>query len=224
MVENSSKPVRTCTGVIKEAEADLPTEFGTFRILAFTSANTGEEFVALTKGSPDPAKPALVRIHSQCLTGDVFLSTRCDCGRQLQKAMQMIEEEGRGAIVYQPQEGRGIGLINKIRAYQLQDTGLDTVEANLSLGFEADLRQYECCVEIIRQLGFLRVRLISNNPDKIAAVRAAGIDVVERVPLEVAAHDTTRGYLRTKKEKLGHLISNTEPEGDETSGLTSRQG
>jgi 3,4-dihydroxy 2-butanone 4-phosphate synthase/GTP cyclohydrolase II len=190
----------------------LPTELGEFKIVGFRGVGTGEEFVALTKFGPDPDWPALVRIHSQCLTGDVFHSIKCDCGKQLDRAMELLEEYGHGAIIYQPQEGRGIGLLNKLRAYELQDRGLDTVEANLSLGFEADLRRYECCAEIIRQLGFSRVRLLSNNPEKIAAVQAAGIEVVERIPLEVGAGEATLGYLRTKKKKMGHLLESLEAE------------
>jgi 3,4-dihydroxy 2-butanone 4-phosphate synthase/GTP cyclohydrolase II len=197
---------KSCVGIERVAEANLPTEFGQFRIIGFREIGSGEEFVALVKGEFDQQAPALVRIHSQCLTGDVFHSIKCDCKRQLHAALRMIQQEGRGALIYQQQEGRGIGLMNKIRAYALQDAGLDTVEANLSLGFEPDLRSYECCAEIIRQLGISRVRLMSNNPDKLEALRSAGIDVVERVPLEVEPHATARNYLRAKKEKLGHLI------------------
>ena len=166
-----------------------------------------EEAVALVMGDVT-STPPLVRIHSQCLTGDVFHSIKCDCGRQLHHAMKLIEEEGHGAIIYQQQEGRGIGIINKIRAYALQDAGLDTVEANLSLGFQADLRHYECCADIIKQLGLRRIRLLSNNPDKLAGLRAAGVEVVERVPIEVEADENSFNYLKTKKEKLGHLLDN----------------
>jgi 3,4-dihydroxy 2-butanone 4-phosphate synthase/GTP cyclohydrolase II len=202
-----------CIGVERIAEANLPTEFGQFRIIAFKSLLTGEEFPVLVKGELTPDKASLVRIHSQCLTGDVFHSLKCDCGRQIDKAMRMIQEEGHGVIIYQQQEGRGIGITNKIRAYALQDAGQDTVEANLSLGFEADMRSYECCAEILRQLGLRRVRIMSNNPDKIEAVRRAGIEIVERVSIEVEPDATTLNYLRTKKEKLGHLIENID--GDE---------
>lgn len=197
-----------CTGVERLAEANLPTEFGLFRIIGFRSLATGEDFIVLVKGQADPVTPSLVRIHSQCLTGDVFHSIKCDCGRQLHHAMKLIEEDGHGVIIYQPQEGRGIGIINKIRAYALQDAGQDTVEANISLGFEVDLRHYECCAEIIKQLGLGRIRLMSNNPDKLAGLRAAGVEVVERVPIEVEPHETSMNYLRTKREKMGHLLEN----------------
>jgi len=192
------------------AEANLPTEFGAFRIVGFRDDASGEEIVALTKGDIDPASPTLVRLHSQCLTGDVFHSVKCDCRRQLHQAMRMIEEEGNGVIVYQQQEGRGIGLMNKIRAYALQDEGQDTVEANISLGFEPDLREYRACAAVIKDLGVRRVRLLSNNPEKLAAIQEAGLEVVERVSIEVESDESALNYLKTKKEKLGHLLENVD--------------
>ncbi len=212
MTKDNGNREKPCTGVERLAEANLPTEFGLFRIIGFKSLATSEEFPVLVKGALDSETPALVRIHSQCLTGDVFHSLKCDCGRQLDRAMSLIQEEGRGVIIYQQQEGRGIGITNKIRAYELQDAGQDTVEANLSLGFEADLRQYECCVDILRQLGLHRIRLMSNNPDKISAVLRAGIEIVERVSIEVEPHEKSLGYMKTKKEKLGHLLDNVGAE------------
>jgi 3,4-dihydroxy 2-butanone 4-phosphate synthase/GTP cyclohydrolase II len=189
------------------AEARLPTDIGEFRILGFRSLVSTEEFVVLVKGELRAHRPSLVRIHSQCLTGDVFGSVKCDCGRQLAAAMKLIEQEGHGAIVYQQQEGRGIGIINKIRAYALQDEGADTIEANERLGFAADMRCYEQCAEILLELGLLAVRVMSDNPAKIQALQQAGLKVVERVPLEVEPHDFFAGYLQTKKEKMGHLVS-----------------
>jgi 3,4-dihydroxy 2-butanone 4-phosphate synthase/GTP cyclohydrolase II len=207
MTDGNGNRDKACAGVERLAEANLPTEFGLFRIIAFKSLATGEEFPVLVKGELRAETPALVRIHSQCLTGDVFHSLKCDCGRQLDHAMSLIQEEGRGVIIYQQQEGRGIGITNKIRAYELQDAGQDTVEANLSLGFEADLRQYECCVDILKQLGLRRIRLMSNNPDKIAAVARAGIEIVERVSLEVQPHEKSMAKMKTKKEKISHLLT-----------------
>jgi 3,4-dihydroxy 2-butanone 4-phosphate synthase/GTP cyclohydrolase II len=180
---------------------------GEFRIIGFRSLTSAEEFVALVKGELRADKTRLVRIHSQCMTGDVFGSVKCDCGRQLNAAMKLIEQEGHGAIVYQQQEGRGIGIINKIRAYALQDEGADTIEANERLGFEADMRRYEQCAEILLELGLKSVRVMSDNPAKIRALRQAGLDVVERVCLEVEPHDFFADYLKTKKEKMGHLVS-----------------
>jgi 3,4-dihydroxy 2-butanone 4-phosphate synthase/GTP cyclohydrolase II len=193
--------------VERVAEARLPTETGEFRIIGFRSLDSSEEFVALVKGDLRSDRASLVRIHSQCMTSDVFGSVKCDCGRQLQAAMKLIEREGHGAIVYQQQEGRGIGIINKIRAYALQDEGADTIEANERLGFAADMRRYEQCAEILLDLGLRVVRVMSDNPAKIQALRQAGIKVVERVRLEVEPHDAFVNYLKTKKEKMGHLVS-----------------
>ena len=192
--------------VERVADAQLPTKRGDFRIAGYRSLTSDEEFVVIYKGPMEPDFPTLVRIHSQCLTGDVFGSIKCDCGPQLHSAMEMIETAGRGAIVYQQQEGRGIGIINKIRAYALQDEGADTVEANEKLGFEVDARNYQQCAEILFDLGLCQVRVISNNPDKLKALEAAGLQIVERIPLEIETEAPAAHYLRTKKEKLGHLL------------------
>ncbi|HEX6622471.1 MAG TPA: GTP cyclohydrolase II [Pyrinomonadaceae bacterium] len=193
--------------VERVSSARLPTEAGDFLIAGYRSTTgSNEEFVVLYKGEIEPEVPTLVRIHSQCLTGDVFGSTKCDCGRQLHRAMELIEREGRGAIVYQLQEGRGIGIINKIRAYALQDEGADTVEANERLGLAVDLREYRQCAEILFDLGLCKVRVMSNNPLKLRAMEEAGLRVVDRVPLEVEPGEAAVHYLRTKKEKLGHLL------------------
>jgi len=186
--------------------ARLPTTVGEFKIAGYRSKTSDEEFVALFKGEMNPDVPTLARIHSQCLTGDVFGSTKCDCGPQLHRAMEMIEREGRGAIVYQLQEGRGIGIINKIRAYTLQDEGADTIEANERLGLAVDLREYKQCAEVLFELGLCQVRMMSNNPLKLRAMEEAGLRVVERVALEVEPTDAAVHYLRTKKEKMGHLL------------------
>jgi GTP cyclohydrolase II len=200
--------------VERVAEAVLPTDFGEFRIVGYRSLTSGEEFVAVVKGEPRNEVPCLARIHSQCLTGDVFHSLRCDCGRQLEAALGLIERACCGVIVYQQQEGRGIGIVNKIRAYALQDEGLDTVEANVSLGFEPDQRSYVQCAEILIDLGLRKVRFMSNNPDKLRALEEAGLEVVERVALEVEPHASFAEYLRTKRDKMGHLleVEETTPE------------
>lgn len=192
--------------VERVALADLPTEWGDFKIAGYRSLVSDEEFVVLFKGELRRDLPTLVRIHSQCLTGDVFGSTKCDCGAQLHRTMQMIQQEGRGAIVYQQQEGRGIGILNKIRAYSLQDEGADTVEANEQLGLAVDLREYRQCAEILFDLGLCRVRVISNNPLKLRALEEAGLKIIERVSIQVEQPEKAGAYLRTKKEKLGHLL------------------
>jgi 3,4-dihydroxy 2-butanone 4-phosphate synthase/GTP cyclohydrolase II len=192
--------------VERVAVAALPTEWGNFKIAGYKSLTSDEEFVALFKGELRRDRPTLVRIHSQCLTGDVFGSTKCDCGAQLHETMKMIEAEGRGAIVYQQQEGRGIGILNKIRAYALQDKGADTVEANEQLGLAVDLRNYKQCAEVLLDLGLCQVRVVSNNPAKVEGLEQAGLYVVDRVPIEVPSGEPAAHYLRTKKEKLGHLI------------------
>lgn len=207
MLEEQVKcPSEENISVEKIAVAKLPTEIGEFKIAGYRSKTTSEEFVVLFKGEMQRDVPTLVRIHSQCLTGDVFGSVKCDCGPQLRKAMEMIEAEGRGAIVYQQQEGRGIGIVNKIRAYALQDEGADTVEANEKLGFAIDAREYQQCAEILFDIGLCKVRVMSNNPDKLKALESAGLRIVERVPIEVEAQESAAHYLRTKKEKMGHLL------------------
>ncbi len=194
----------------KVAEANFPSRFGHFRIYGFQGmyGDEIEECVVLVMGdvSAAGAEPPLVRIHSQCLTGDVFHSLRCDCRSQLELSLNLIAEEGRGLVIYENQEGRGIGLLNKLRAYELQDGGADTVEANERLGFEADLRDYRMPADILRHFEVKSVRLLSNNPDKIAALEQAGVRVAERIPCIVAPHESTEGYLRTKKQKMGHLL------------------
>jgi len=190
--------------------ADFPTRWGHFRIYGFrlnpVSNGKPEEAVALVMGDVH-ASPPLVRIHSQCLTGDVFGSLRCDCRQQLEMALGMIAEEGVGILIYEQQEGRGIGLMPKLQAYELQDSGLDTVEANEKLGFKADHREFALPAEMLKALGVKQVRLLSNNPDKVAALERAGIEVVERVPCEVEPSEHAEEYLRTKKEKMGHLFT-----------------
>ena len=209
------QPTTKCSGsegglsVERVAVASLPTEWGDFQIAGYRSLISDEEFVALFKGEMRRDAPTLVRIHSQCLTGDVFGSTKCDCGGQLHQTMQMIEREGRGAIVYQLQEGRGIGILNKIRAYALQDKGADTVEANEQLGLAVDLRDYRQCAEVLFDLGLCQVRVISNNPLKLRALEEAGLKIVGRVSIQVEEPKQAGAYLRTKKEKMGHLLDFT---------------
>jgi GTP cyclohydrolase II len=193
----------------KVAEAEFPTEFGVFRIYGFRGSledGRSEEAVVLRMGDIVGGEPPLVRIHSQCLTGDVFHSLRCDCRAQLEIALESIAAEGRGMLVYENQEGRGIGLLNKLRAYELQDRGADTIEANEQLGFDSDLRSYGLPGAILRFFGLKAVRLLSNNPEKVRAVEDAGVAVTERVPCIADVVDTRQAYLRTKKEKMGHLL------------------
>jgi GTP cyclohydrolase II len=191
----------------KVPRAKLPTRFGEFTIYGFRDEDTGEEAVALVSGQITPGSSVLVRIHSQCLTGDVFASDRCDCRDQLHTALGLIARSGSGVLVYQQQEGRGIGLINKIRAYELQDQGLDTVAANEHLGFGADHRQYQLPAEALKYLGVSKVRLLSNNPEKVRGLESEGIQVEERVPLEIPPKSSTRDYLEVKKRRMGHLLS-----------------
>lgn len=188
------------------ASPQLPTRFGDFRVYGFRSMVTQEEHLALVMGEISPEEPVLVRVHSQCLTGDVFGSARCDCGAQLETALAKIAAEGKGVLLYLLQEGRGIGLFNKLKAYQLQDEGLDTVEANHRLGFGADQRDYGVGAQILRQLGVRKMRLMTNNPAKYVALSGYGLEIVERIPLEVPPTPHSRKYLRAKKEKLGHLL------------------
>ncbi|MBO5964782.1 MAG: bifunctional 3,4-dihydroxy-2-butanone-4-phosphate synthase/GTP cyclohydrolase II [Bacteroidaceae bacterium] len=192
--------------VEKGVEADLPTEYGHFHIIPFRQKSNGLEHIAIFKGEWSAEEPVLVRMHSSCMTGDIFASKRCDCGDQLHQAMQMIEKEGKGVIVYLQQEGRGIGLMNKIAAYKLQEEGEDTVEANLHLGFQADERDYGVGAQILRELGIGKIRLISNNPVKRVGLEGYGLDIVENVPVIITPNEYNRKYLETKKLRMGHKL------------------
>lgn len=199
--------------VKREVEIKLPTDFGQFAAIAYSNEVNNQEHVALIKGTIDPEQPVLVRMHSECLTGDVFHSHRCDCGPQLAAALSAIEKEGAGVLVYLRQEGRGIGLINKMKAYVLQEQGLDTVEANIQLGFAPDLRDYGIGAQILKDLGVRKIRLLTNNPRKIRGLKGYGLEIVDRVPIQMEANDNNRRYLHTKRQKLGHLLNAEQIDG-----------
>lgn len=192
--------------ITREVSVNMPTQWGQFNLMAYTQKNTGEQHIAIYKGEWEVDEPVLVRVHSSCITGDIFGSCRCDCGPQLHRAMQMIEETGKGVIVYMNQEGRGIGLINKLHAYNLQENGLDTVDANLELGFKPDHRDYGVGAQILRDLGVTKMRLMSNNPTKRAGLIGYGLEVVDNVPIEIEANPYNEQYLRAKRDRMGHTI------------------
>lgn len=202
--------------VTREVEVRMPTDYGEFKAVAYTNEVDNKEHVALVKGDVSGEEPVLVRVHSECLTGDVFHSHRCDCGPQFEAALRQIEQEGRGVLLYMRQEGRGIGLVNKLKAYKLQEQGLDTVDANLKLGFPADLRDYGIGAQILKDLGITNIRLLTNNPRKITGLEGYGLQVVERVALQVQENKDNTGYLHTKQLKLGHMLKFDDLEQDES--------
>jgi 3,4-dihydroxy 2-butanone 4-phosphate synthase/GTP cyclohydrolase II len=201
--------LKTESLIHREVSVKLPTEWGDFEMVAFTQINTKENHIALIKGSWELDEPILVRVHSSCITGDIFGSCRCDCGPQLHKSMEMIEREGKGLIIYMNQEGRGIGLVNKLKAYNLQENGMDTVDANLALGFDMDERDYGVGAQILRSLGVTKMRLMTNNPTKRAGLIGYGLEVVENVPIEIASNKHNELYLQTKRDRMGHDILKT---------------
>lgn len=194
------------SSITREVKVDMPTNLGDFELIAYSVKSTSQEHLALIKGSWEPNEPVLVRVHSSCMTGDIFGSCRCDCGPQLQHAMRMIEQAGKGVIVYMNQEGRGIGLLNKLKAYKLQEEGYDTVEANLKLGFDGDQREYGIGAQILNDLGIKKIRLMSNNPKKRSGLIGYGLEIVENVPIEVGRNIHNEKYLKTKQEKMGHSL------------------
>ena len=206
--------LRTETLIRREIGVDMPTAWGHFDLIAYKQSNTGDTHLALIKGTWEPNEPVLVRVHSSCVTGDIFGSCRCDCGPQLHASMEMVEKEGKGIVVYMFQEGRGIGLLNKLKAYKLQETGLDTVEANLELGLPMDARDYGVGAQILRDLGIRKLRLISNNPKKRAGLMGYGLEIVDTIPVEIPPNPHNKRYLQTKRDKMGHTILN-EPVNEE---------
>jgi 3,4-dihydroxy 2-butanone 4-phosphate synthase/GTP cyclohydrolase II len=198
--------LKTESLIQQEITVNMPTKYGSFELIAFKQVNTGEEHMALKKGSWKKDEPVLVRVHSSCMTGDILGSLRCDCGDQLHAAMKMVEAQGKGVVLYMNQEGRGIGLINKLKAYKLQEEGRDTVEANIELGFEQDERDYGVGAQILRQMGITKIKLISNNPRKRAGITGYDLEIIETVPIEIASNQHNKKYLETKRDKLGHKI------------------
>ena len=194
------------SSIVREIGVEMPTQFGDFQLIAYKQIATQEIHMALIKGEWEEGEPILVRVHSSCVTGDIFGSCRCDCGEQLEKAMKMVEDDGRGVIIYMNQEGRGIGLLNKLKAYKLQELGRDTVEANLELGFKMDQRDYGVGAQILRDLGVTKMRLMSNNPKKRTGLVGYGLEIVENVPIQVEPNPHNKFYLQTKKEKMGHTL------------------
>jgi 3,4-dihydroxy 2-butanone 4-phosphate synthase/GTP cyclohydrolase II len=192
--------------ITKEIDVDMPTEWGNFDLVAYRQTNTQEIHLALCKGTWEKDDPVLVRVHSSCATGDIFGSCRCDCGPQLHAAMQRVEQEGKGVVLYMHQEGRGIGLINKLKAYKLQEEGMDTVQANLALGLPMDGRDYGVGAQILRDLGISKLRLLSNNPQKRVGLLGYGLEIIEQVPIEIQPNPHNQKYLQTKRDKMGHSI------------------